>query len=92
MKDILKRILVIVLFSIIIYICLGFISNNSKLDELEKDVIEIENEHKVMWDSIDGISEGYTTIWVQMYGEDSWYEKPEDKEKVHQEIENMKGE
>lgn len=64
----------------------------SKVEKLSNKVQEIEKDNEELWKNIDAISEDYTTLWVQLYGEDSWYEKPEDKEKVHKEIENMKGE
>lgn len=64
----------------------------SKVEKLSNKIQEIEKDNEELWKNIDAISEDYTTLWVQLYGEDSWYEKPEDKEKVHKEIENMKGE
>lgn len=64
----------------------------SKVEKLSNKVQEIEKDNEELWKNIDALSEDYTTLWVQLYGEDSWYEKPEDKEKVHKEIENMKGE
>lgn len=64
----------------------------SKVEKLSNKVQEIEKDNEELWKNIDAISEDYTTLWVQLYGEDSWYESPEDKEKVHKEIENMKGE
>lgn len=89
MKDIFYRILIILVFTILIYVVLCLFGNSSRLNEIENQVIEVENRQNDMWLAVDGISEGYTTIWIKMYGEDSWYEKPEDKEKVHREIENM---
>lgn len=88
MKDIFYRILIILVFTILIYVVLCLFGNSSRLNKIENQVIEVENRQNDMWLAVDGISEGYT-IWVKMYGEDSWYEKLEDKEKVHREIENM---
>ena len=63
-----------------------------RVEELTNKIQEVEKDNEELWKNIDALSEDYTTLWVQLYGEDSWYEKPEDKEKVHKEIENMKGE
>ena len=89
MKDIFYKILIILVFTILIYAVLCLFGSSSRLDEIENQVVEVEKKQDNMWLDIDNISEGYTTIWVKMYGEDSWYEKPEDKEKVHKEIMSM---
>ena len=64
----------------------------NKVQTLEIKLQELQKDNEELWENIDALSEDYTTIWIQLYGEDSWYESPEDKEKVHKEIENMKGE
>lgn len=90
-----RFVLVILIILLIILLQRGinqYIELVSKVEKLSSKIQEIEKDNEELWKNIDAISEDYTTLWVQLYGEDSWYEKPEDKEKVHKEIENMKGE
>ena len=90
-----RFVLVILTILLIIVLQRGinqYIELVSKVEKLSNKIQEIEKDNEELWKNIDAISEDYTTLWVQLYGEDSWYEKPEDKEKVHKEIENMKGE
>lgn len=60
-----------------------------KLSKLEVEVDRLRDVNLESWKYIDGISEDYTTLWVRLYGEDSWYETPQDKDKVHNEINSM---
>ena len=87
-----KFILVILILSLCILISRAlndYIQLHTRVTELECKLYEVEKDNKELWNNIDALSEDYTTLWVQLYGEDSWYEKPEDKAKVHNEIENM---
>ena len=90
-----RFVLVMLIILLIIVLQRGinqYIELVSKVEKLSNKIQEIEKDNEELWKNIDAISEDYTTLWVQLYGENSWYEKPEDKEKVHKEIENMKGE
>ena len=87
--------LIITLVFAIIFFCKltnEYIDTVNKVQTVEIKLQELQKDNEELWENIDALSEDYTTIWVQLYGEDSWYESPEDKEKVHKEIENMKGE
>ena len=87
--------LIITLVFAIIFVCKltnEYIDTVNKVQTLEIKLQELQKDNEELWENIDALSEDYTTIWVQLYGEDSWYKSPEDKEKVHKEIENMKGE
>lgn len=69
-----------------------YIDTVNKVQTLEIKLQELQKDNEELWENIDALSEDYTTIWVQLYGEDSWYKSLDDKEKVHKETENMKGE
>ena len=88
--NIVKVILIILLAVMLIIIIFTRLNEQeNRLNEMEKKIETILEDNKEIWKNIDAMSEDYTTLWVQLYGEDSWYEKPEDKEKVHNEIKNM---
>lgn len=86
--------IITLVFAIILFCKLTneYIDIVNKVQTLESKLQELQKDNEELWKNIDALSEDYTTIWVQLYGEDSWYESSEDKEKVHKEIENMKGE
>ena len=88
--NIVKVILIILLAVMLIIIIFTRLNEQeNRLNEMEKKIETILEDNKEIWKNIDAISEDYTTLWVQLYGEDSWYEKPEDKEKVQNQINNM---
>jgi septal ring factor EnvC (AmiA/AmiB activator) len=45
---------------------------NEQLTQLEQEVSDIQNDTQELWKNIDAIEEDYTTIWEQLYGENSW--------------------
>lgn len=88
--NIVKVMLIIILAVILIgTIFIRLNEQQAKIDALEVKINTVLEDNKELWKNIDAMSEDYTTLWVQLYGEDSWYEKPEDKEKVQNEIKNM---
>ena len=46
---------------------------------MQQQVTEMQVEIDELWKNIDALSENYTTIWIELYGENSWYETQEDK-------------
>lgn len=88
--NIVKVILIILLAVMLIIIIFTRLNEQeNRLNEMEKKIETILEDNKEIWKNIDAMSEDYTTLWVQLYGEDSWYEKPEDKEKIQNQINNM---
>lgn len=88
--NIVKVILIILLAVMLIIIIFTRLNEQeNRLNEMEKKIETILEDNKEIWKNIDAMSEDYTTLWVQLYGEDSWYEKPEDKEKVQNQINSM---
>ena len=88
--NIVKVILIILLAVMLIIIIFTRLNEQeNRLNEMEKKIETILEDNKEIWKNIDAMSEDYTTLWVQLYGEDSWYEKPEDKEKIQNQINSM---
>lgn len=56
------------------------------INTLQQQVNEMQVEIDELWKNIDALSEDYTTIWVELYGENSWHEIDEDKVKVQNNI------
>lgn len=77
-----KNWMIIFLIFIMIILCdttMKMNENNKKLTEQVESLVEIDKEQteqiKELWENIDALSEDYHTLWIQLYGEDSWYNK-----------------
>ncbi len=88
--NILKSMLIIILavvLLVVIFIRLN--EQQARIDEIDNSIETILDDNKELWKNIDAMSEDYSTLWTQIYGEDSWYETQKDKEKVQNEIDKM---
>lgn len=80
--DTIKNWMIILLIFTIIVLCdttTKMNENNKKLTEQVESLIEIDKEQTLqieeLWKNIDALSEDYCTLWIQLYGEDSWYDE-----------------
>ena len=88
--NLVKTMLIIMLAVILIVVIFVRLNEQqAKIDEIDSKIETILNDNKELWGNVDALSEDYVTLWTQLYGEDSWYETQEEKEKVHNEIKNM---
>ena len=89
-SDIIKTFFLVVLFiTILCSVCVGIKEYKQKLDDLEQRIIKIEVDNKELWSNIDAISEDYSTLWINMYGEDSWYNNETEKQMVHNQLNSL---
>ena len=85
--NVVKMFLIIILAIVLLVVIFTRLNEyKDRIDSLENKVITLDEDNKELWKNIDAMSEDYTTLWVQIFGEDSWYASPKDKEKVQNEL------
>ena len=77
-----KNWMIIFLIFIMIVLCdttMKMNENNKKLTEQVESLVEIDKEQtkqiNELWENIDALSEDYHTLWIQLYGENSWHDE-----------------
>lgn len=85
--NVVKMFLIILLAIVLLVVIFTRLNEyKDRIDSLENKVTTLDEDNKELWKNIDAMSEDYTTLWVQIFGEDSWYASSKDKEKVQNEL------